>query len=64
MNVKWKKLMVILLAAEDQEKHLKILQDILVLVSDPASVERIAGCTTPTELLASIGRLLAQAEED
>lgn len=55
--------LVILLAAEDQEKHLKILQDILVLVSDPASVERLSGCTEPVELLACIGRLLAQAEE-
>lgn len=55
--------LVILLAAEDQEKHLKILQDILVLASNPASVERLAGCTTPAELLACIGSLLARAEE-
>ncbi len=55
--------LVILLAAEDQEKHLKILQDILVLVSDPASVERIYRCITPSELISCIGRLLAQAEE-
>lgn len=56
--------LVILLAAEDQEKHLKILQDILVLVSDPASVERLSGCATPCELLSCIGFLLARAEGD
>lgn len=55
--------LVILLAAEDQEKHLKILQDILVLVSDSSSVKRLFDCATPSELLVCIGKLLAQAEE-
>lgn len=55
--------LVILLAAEDQEKHLRILQDILVLISDSETVEQIAGCGTPAELLTLIQRLLAQQEE-
>ena len=55
--------LVIVLAAEDQEKHLKILQDILTLVSNPDSVESLSICETPAEILARIGRLLAQAEE-
>lgn len=55
--------LVIVLAAEDQEKHLKILQDILVLVSDPASVAALAGCASPSALLTRIAALLAQAGE-
>lgn len=55
--------LVILLAAEDQEKHLRILQDILVLISDSETVEQIAGCGTPAELLTLIQHLLAQQEE-
>ena len=55
--------LVIVLAAEDQEKHLKILQDILVLVSNPDSVESLTNCETPADVLACIGRLLTQAEE-
>ena len=55
--------LVIVLAAEDQEKHLKILQDILVLVSDPASVAELAGCASPSALLTRIAALIAQDGE-
>ena len=55
--------LVIILAAEDQEKHLRILQDILELISDPDSVERLAACETPAAFLALAGRLLAEQEE-
>lgn len=54
---------VIVLAAEDQEKHLKILQDILVLVSTSDSIESLTACESPAAVLACIGRLLAQADE-
>ena len=54
--------LVIVLAAEDQEKHLKILQDILILISNPDSIERLTNCETPADLLTRIGTLLAQAE--
>lgn len=55
--------LVIVLAAEDQEKHLKILQDILILVSNPDSIKSLTSCKTPAELLTRIGTLLAQAEK-
>lgn len=55
--------LVILLAAVDQEKHLKILQDILELIGDPGSVDRLTACETPAEFLALVGRLLAEQEE-
>ncbi len=54
--------LAIVLAAEDQEKHLRILQDILILVSDAASVEALASCAEPSELLACISSLLAKSE--
>lgn len=56
--------LVIVLAAEDQEKHLRILQDILVLAANAASVESVAASETPADALTRIGRLLAQAEEE
>jgi transcriptional antiterminator/mannitol/fructose-specific phosphotransferase system IIA component (Ntr-type) len=52
--------LVILLAAEDQEKHLGILQELLLLVSDPASVERLHACTDSAEVLSHITTLLSQ----
>lgn len=46
--------LIIMLAAEDQEKHLKILQDILELVSDTDMLEKLAGCRTAEEILAIV----------
>ena len=43
--------------------HLSFLDDILILVSNPDSIESIANCETPAEILTHIDRLLAQAEE-
>lgn len=51
--------LVLLLAAEDQEKHLRILQDILTLVSEPESVACLAACDTANDLLSLIRRMLA-----
>ena len=50
--------LVIVLAAEDQEKHLKILQDILLLVRDAAAVDALAASQTPSALLFGIRALL------
>lgn len=55
--------LVFVLAAEDQEKHLKILQDMLTLIADEKAMAQIAGSKTPGEALANIGALLAQAGE-
>ena len=53
---------VIVLAAEDQEKHLKILQDILTLISAPDSIEVLASGETPTETLSLIRKLLTRTD--
>ena len=53
---------VIVLAAEDQEKHLKILQDILTLISAPDSIEVLASGETPPETLSLIGKLLTRTD--
>ena len=45
---------IIILAAEDQEKHLTILQDILELVSDEKILESIMKCNTEEEVLGTI----------
>ncbi len=42
---------IIMLAAEDQEKHLKILQDILELVSQQDMLDLLMKCDSPEELL-------------
>lgn len=42
--------LVLVLAAEDQEKHLKILQDILLLLSDPDFMSRMEQCSSPAEI--------------
>ena len=55
--------LVIVLAAEDQEKHLKILQDILVLVSSQQSVDALAVSQLPSVLLSGIRRLLKNQSE-
>lgn len=41
---------VFVLAAEDQEKHLKILQDLLELLSTPDYVNKIIQCESPAEI--------------
>lgn len=51
--------LVLMLAAEDQEKHLHILQDILTLLSEPETVARLVRCNTEDELLALIRQKLA-----
>ena len=45
---------IIVLAAEDQEKHLTILQDILEIVSDEKMLESIIESNTETEVLETI----------
>lgn len=51
--------LVLLLAAEDQEKHLKILQDILQLLSRPDFTDNVERCTSPAEIYYLIRQLLA-----
>lgn len=51
--------LVLMLAAEDQEKHLHILQDILTLLEQPETVDRMTACETEDELLALIRQKLA-----
>jgi transcriptional antiterminator/mannitol/fructose-specific phosphotransferase system IIA component (Ntr-type) len=65
-SVSRKAKLVILLAAEDQEKHLGILQEILLLVSDPSSIERLHDCAGSAEALSYIRALLCKraAEEN
>lgn len=46
--------LIIVLAAEDQEKHLKILQDILELVSHLDSLDMFDGCSSSKEVLETI----------
>lgn len=50
--------LIIVLAAEDQEKHLKILQDILTLISDSSSLDLLTNCNTSDEALKMISKLL------
>lgn len=50
--------LVIILAAEDQEKHLKILQDILKLISDTDSIEQLFKCTNALEVISILQHLL------
>ncbi|MCD8353140.1 MAG: BglG family transcription antiterminator [Clostridiales bacterium] len=56
--------LVLVLAAEDQEKHLKILQDLLTLLSQPDAADQLAACENATELLQQVSRLLAAAESE
>lgn len=51
--------LVLMLAAEDQEKHLHILQDVLTLISEPETVDRLTNCDTEDELLTLIRQKLA-----
>lgn len=50
--------LVIILAVEDQEKHLKILQDILRLISDSESMEQLFQCASALEVIAILQQLL------
>lgn len=54
--------LVFVLAAEDQEKHLKILQDILVLLSTPDFVKRVEACESPADIYYLTKQLLTQEE--
>ena len=47
------------LAAEDQEKHLKILQDILQLLSGTDFISRVEGCGSAAEIYYLMKELLA-----
>ncbi|MDE7320486.1 MAG: BglG family transcription antiterminator [Lachnospiraceae bacterium] len=51
--------LVLVLAAEDQEKHLKILQDILQLLSRPDFINRVEACGSSAETYCMIRQLLA-----
>ena len=50
--------MIIVLAAEDQEKHLTILQDILELVSNEEILDILTECNTKTEILSVVNHFL------
>jgi len=54
--------LVFVLAAEDQEKHLKILQDILKLLSTPDFVKRVEACESPADIYYLTKQLLTQEE--
>ncbi len=56
--------LVFLLAAEDQEKHLKILQDILVLVSNQNQIDAIADSSSVPYLLSLMKLILDKSEND
>lgn len=49
---------IIMLAAEDQEKHLKMLQDILELVSNANTIGALLKCSSPEEALLAVHQLL------
>ena len=55
--------LVIVLAAEDQEKHLKILQDILILVSDSEFINALTACQTSSDTLYAVRKLLKQKQK-
>ena len=52
--------LVIVLAAEDQEKHLRILQDILQIISDEEAVEQLIQCDTTAKILEIIEEKLKE----
>lgn len=51
--------LVLILAAEDQEKHLRILQDILQLLSKPDFISSMEACSSPAEIYYLIRQYLA-----
>lgn len=52
--------MIIVLAAEDQEKHLKILQDILTFVSQPDMLELLLSSNSPQEIFTLICKFMEE----
>lgn len=50
--------LVLVLAAEDQEKHLKILQDILLLLSEPDFISRVEACGSAADIYYLIKELV------
>ncbi len=50
--------LVLILAAVDQEKHLKILQDILALLSAPDSTGQLFDCEASVDVLQTISRII------
>jgi len=54
---------VFLLAAEDQEKHLRILKDLLKLVSEENFADLIAGCASEEDVYAVVRKVLDEADE-
>lgn len=55
--------LIIMLAAEDQEKHLRILQDIITLISEPDFVEHLVQCRTATQAMQMITKVIKETEE-
>ncbi len=54
---RWAKI-VLLLAAEDQEKHLSVLQDIIQMVGNPKFVDEMIECNTATQVMQKIRDLI------
>ena len=54
--------LVIVLAAEDQEKHLKILQDILQIISDEETVNQLIQSSSCEKVLAIIKEKLSDSD--
>ncbi|MBC5688898.1 PRD domain-containing protein [Mediterraneibacter sp. NSJ-55] len=54
---------IIMLAAEDQESHLKILRDILAVFSIQTKIDDILQLETPEEVLAYLGKSLEHEED-
>lgn len=55
---------IILLAAEDQEKHLKILQDILTLVSRENTTDLLVKCNSREEVILTIHEIMTAVQSD
>ncbi|MDO4615485.1 MAG: BglG family transcription antiterminator [Lachnospiraceae bacterium] len=53
--------LLILLAAEDQEKHLRILQDIITLANHESFINEITACETPTSVMQLITKILMES---
>ena len=54
---------IIMLAAEDQESHLKILRDILTVFSIQTKIDDILQLETPEEVLTYLGKSLEHGED-
>ncbi len=53
---------VLLLAAEDQEKHLGVLQDVIKLVGNENFIERMTACTNAAQVMQEIRTMLLSEE--